>query len=93
MPFSVKNGPPTFQKIINKTFKEYLDQFMKIFLDDFTIYNDMERHLIKFRLCFKKCREYRINLNPKNYVFMVFLGLILGFIISKEGKIPNFKKA
>jgi hypothetical protein len=23
---------------------------------------------------------------------MVFLGLILGFIVSKEGKIPNLKK-
>jgi hypothetical protein len=31
MPFGVKNGPPTFHKVVNKTFKEYLDQFMKIF--------------------------------------------------------------
>jgi hypothetical protein len=35
MPFSVKNGPPTFQRIINRTFKEHLDKFMKIFLNDF----------------------------------------------------------
>jgi hypothetical protein len=42
MPFGVKNGPPTFQRVISKTFREYLHQFMKIFLDDFTIYSDME---------------------------------------------------
>jgi hypothetical protein len=42
MPFNVKNAPPTFQKIVNRAFKEYLKQFMKIFLDDFMVYNDME---------------------------------------------------
>ncbi len=54
MPFGVKNGPPTFQKTINRTFREYLDQFMKIFLDDFMVYNDMESHLMKFKLCVTK---------------------------------------
>jgi hypothetical protein len=65
---------------------------MKIFLNDFMVYNDMESHLMKLRLCFQKCKEYKINFNPKKCVFMVFLGLILGFIISKEGKIPNPNK-
>ncbi len=91
-PFGVKNGSPTFQKVVNRAFKKYLDQFMGIFLDDFIIYNDMESHLIKFKLCFQKCREYWISLNPDKCAFMVFLGLILGFIISKEGKIPDRKK-
>jgi hypothetical protein len=59
MPFGVKNGAPTFQKAISITFKECLDQFMKIFLDDFTIYNDMESHLMKLKLCFQKCRKYK----------------------------------
>jgi hypothetical protein len=54
MPFHVKNEPPTFQKVVNKTFKKYLDQFMKIFLNDFAIYNEMESHLMKLRFCFQK---------------------------------------
>jgi hypothetical protein len=52
IPFGVKNGPPPFQRIINRTFREYLDQFMKIFLDDFIVYNDMESNLMKIGLCF-----------------------------------------
>jgi hypothetical protein len=92
MPFGVKNGPPTFQRTISKTFKKYLDQFMKIFLDDFTIYNDMESHLMKLKLCFQKCKKYRINFNIDKCAFMVFLGQILGFIVSKEGKILDPKK-
>ncbi len=37
MPFGGKNGPTTFQKVVTKSFKEYLDNFMKIFLDDFIV--------------------------------------------------------
>jgi hypothetical protein len=66
---------------------------LKIFLDDFIVYNDMESHLMKLRLCFQKCREYRISLNPLKCVFMVFSRLILRFIGPKEGKILDLKKA
>ncbi len=92
MPFGVKNGPPTYQKAMTKTFKEYLDDFMKIFLNDFMVYNDMESHLQKLILCFQKCKEYGINLNVDNSAFMVFLGMILGFIVSEEGKLSYPKK-
>jgi hypothetical protein len=37
MPFGMKNEPPTYQKAITKAFKKYLDNFMKIFHDYFTI--------------------------------------------------------
>jgi hypothetical protein len=64
---------------------------MKIFVDDFMVYSDMESHLMKLILYFQKCKEYKISLNPKKCAFMVFSRLILGFIVSKEGKIlhPN----
>jgi hypothetical protein len=42
---------------------------------------------MKFKLCFKKYREYNISFNPDKCVFMVFSRLILGFTISREGKI------
>jgi len=93
MPFGVKNGPPIFQRAISKAFKEYLDQFMKIFLDDFIVYSDLESHLMKLRFCFQKCRKYIISFNPEKCALMVFLGLILEFIVSKEGKIRDPKKA
>jgi hypothetical protein len=58
---------------------------MKIFLDDFTVYSDMESHLQKFIQCFQKCREYGTSLNPNKCAFMVFARMILGFIVSKKG--------
>ncbi len=78
MSFGVKNGPPTYQcVVINKTFREYNDLFMKIFLDDFTIFNRMETQLDKLKLYFLKCHEVSISLNLEKCVFMVFYGLIL----------------
>jgi hypothetical protein len=62
---------------------------MKIFLDAFIVYRDMESHSMKHRFYFQKCKEYKVNLNSEECAFMVFSGLILGFIVSKEGKIPN----
>jgi hypothetical protein len=92
MPFGIKNGPRTYHKVVTKTFRENLDSFMKIILDDVILYSDMENHLQKLRLCFQKCREYDIILNPNKGAFMVFLGMILGFIVSKKGKLPDLKK-
>jgi hypothetical protein len=83
MSFGVKNRPPTYKRTITKTFKEYLDNFMKIFMDDFMVYNDMESHLQKIRICFQKCRECGINLNLDKCAFMVFSRMILGLIVSK----------
>jgi len=52
MPFGLKNGPPTYQRAITKSFCEYIDVFMKIFLDDFIVFSDLSTHLEKLRKCF-----------------------------------------
>ncbi len=65
---------------------------MKIFLDDFKVYSDMESHLQKLKLCSQKCKEYGINLNPNKCAFMVSSRMILGFIVFKDGKLLDPKK-
>jgi hypothetical protein len=52
MSFGVKNGPPTYEKVVTKALCEYTNGFMKIFLGDFTIFNDMSIHLKKLKKCF-----------------------------------------
>jgi hypothetical protein len=58
---------------------------MKIFLDEFTMYNDMESHLKKLRLCFQKCRKYDNSSNLDKCAFMVFSRMVLGFIVPNKG--------
>jgi hypothetical protein len=65
---------------------------MKIFLDDFPVYSDMESCLQKLKLCSQKCIEYGISLNPNKCALILFSRMILGFIVSKEGKLPHPKK-
>jgi len=45
MPFRVNKGPPIYQQIINKAFRNYIDLFMKIFLDDFCMFNNMNMNM------------------------------------------------
>jgi hypothetical protein len=63
MLFCVKNGLPTYQRVVPKVFHEYIDVFMKMFLDDFTVFSDMSTYLEKLNKCFLMCREFGITLN------------------------------
>jgi len=92
MPFGVKNGPPIYQWAKTKAFHKYFDVFMKIFLNHFTIFNDLSTHLEKLKKCILKCREFGISLNLYKRAFMVFPRTFLGFIMSKEGKVMDSKK-
>ena len=92
MPFGLKNAPPTYQCIFNQIFKDYLGDFMKLFLDDFNVYNDIDSDLPKLRLIFDRCRQYGVSLNPKKCIFYVPSSVILGYIVGREGKFPDPKK-
>jgi hypothetical protein len=60
MLFGVKNEPLTYQKAVTKTFKKYLDNFIKIFLNDFIVYIDMENHLQNSYYVFKSVNNMAI---------------------------------
>jgi hypothetical protein len=45
MSFGLKNVPPTYQIVVNKIFKDYLDDFMKLFLDDLRVFSDLDTFL------------------------------------------------
>jgi hypothetical protein len=72
MPFGVKNGSPTYQRVITIAFGQYINMFMIIFLNDFTIFSDLPTHVKKRRKCFIKCNEFGISLNIDKCAFMDF---------------------
>ncbi len=74
------------KKTVSKAFKYYLDDFTKLFWDDFMVFSALDTHLFKLWKCFEKCQEYNISFNSKKCAFMMYLRAILGFIVSKEGK-------
>ena len=86
MPFGLTNAPATFQRLMNHAFKDYLREFLEVYMDDLCVYSSMRDmhidHLIKV---FEKCKTYRICLNPEKCVFMTRQGRILGHLVSRNG--------
>jgi hypothetical protein len=57
-----------------------------VYLDDVIVYSkDKANHISHITQIFERCRKYGISLNPKNTIFGVEEGKILGHIISKDG--------
>ncbi|MGZ7828428.1 reverse transcriptase family protein, partial [Bacillus subtilis] len=42
MPFGVTNAPAVFMDLMNRVFREYLDQFMIVFINDILVYSVSE---------------------------------------------------
>jgi len=58
MPFELKNILITFQRLINNTLREYLDDFAITYLDDILIYSDdLETHCSHVHKILKKLNE------------------------------------
>ena len=50
MMFGLKNAPATFQRMVQEIFYDYLTDFLKVFIDDFSVARDKAKHLFHLRL-------------------------------------------
>lgn len=66
-------------------FGPFLVDFMRIFLDDLSIFGGQAEHLKHLRLCFAKCWEVLFSLNSNKCAFMVCSGWLLGHVILEAG--------
>ena len=67
-------------------FSNYVENFIEIFMDDFTMYrNSFTSCLEILNKVLKRCIETNFVLNYEKCHFMVDQGLILGHIVSAEG--------
>lgn len=84
MTFCLKNAPPPFQKWIQQVFFPYLTTFLRIFLDEFSVFGIVSYHLSHLRLCFQKFGRVGLALNPTKCASKIYVGNLLGHVFSKE---------
>jgi len=61
LPMGLCNSPGVFMALMNDTFREYLDKFVLVFLDDIIVYSDtLEDHERHLRLALQRLRQQRL---------------------------------
>jgi hypothetical protein len=82
-PFGLANAPSTFQKYINWTLQEYLDEFCSAYLDDVLIYTDgdLYQHRKHVQMVLNKLEKAGLYLDIKKCEFECKETKYLGFII------------
>jgi hypothetical protein len=84
VPFGLSNAPVLFMCLMNGVFREYLDKFVIVFLDDILVYSKLEEeHGNHLRMVFQVLREHQLYAKLSKCSFYQNKIHYLGHIISK----------
>ncbi|GJT50810.1 reverse transcriptase domain-containing protein [Tanacetum coccineum] len=86
MSFGLCNTLATFQRCMTVIFHDMLEDFMEVFMDDFSVFgNSFNRCLGNLDKMLARCEETNLVLNWEKCHFMVNEGIVLGHKISGKG--------
>ena len=93
MPFGLKNAGATYQRLMNKMFRNQIGRNVEVYIDDMLVKTkDDLNHLEDLEETFKTLRQYRMKLNPSKCIFGVSSGKFLGFTVPQRGIEANLDK-
>ena len=86
MPFGLKNAGATYQRLVNKMFKDQIGDTMEVYIDDMLVKSRLKTdHVTHLQEAFDILRRYRMKLNPTKCSFGVSSGKFLGYMVSHKG--------
>jgi hypothetical protein len=86
MPFGLTNAPATFCTFMNDIFREWLDNFVVVYIDDILIYSgSLEEHAKHLRKVFQRLKENKLYAKLEKCEFGVTEMDFLGHRITQEG--------
>jgi len=93
MPFGLTNALATFCTLMNDIFREWLDDFVVVYIDDILIYSgSLEEHAEHLRKVFQRLRENKLYAKFEKCEFGVTEVDFLGHRITREGlKMDDYK--
>jgi hypothetical protein len=84
--FGLTNPPGVFMSLMNGVFREYLDKFVQVFIDDILIYSQTtEEHDEHLCLVLQCLREHKLYRKLSKFSFYQSTIHYLGHVISSEG--------
>jgi hypothetical protein len=93
VPFGLSNAPVVFMCLMNGVFREYLDKFVIVFLDEILVYSKSEEeNEHHFRMVFQALREHQLYAKLRKCSFYQNIIHYLGHIISEEGIVVDPEK-
>nr|GEZ67905.1 RNA-directed DNA polymerase homolog [Tanacetum cinerariifolium] len=86
MPFGLCNTPATFQRCTTTIFHDMVEDFMEVFMDDFSVFsNSFDCCLTNLDRMLARCEKTNLVLNWEKCHFMENEGIVLGHKISRAG--------
>ncbi|GJU77618.1 reverse transcriptase domain-containing protein [Tanacetum coccineum] len=86
MPFGLCNTPTTFQRCMLAIFHDMIEESVKVFMDDFSVFEDsFDKCLNNLDKMLQHCKDAHLVLNWEKCHFMVKKGIVLGHKVSGAG--------
>ena len=93
LPFGLCNAPATFQTLMNHVFRDVLDEYVLVYLDDIMIYSKTpEEHLQHIREVLERLRDHKLYLNGDKCKYFQTEVDWLGHIVSDKGAAVDHSK-
>ena len=86
MPFGLTNAPTAFIDLMNMVFKDYLDKFILVFIDNILVYSrSKEEHAQHLGITLQTLKEKQLYAKLKKCEFWLEKVIFLRHIVSKDG--------
>uniref|UniRef100_A0A3B3BMY4 Gypsy retrotransposon integrase-like protein 1 n=1 Tax=Oryzias melastigma TaxID=30732 RepID=A0A3B3BMY4_ORYME len=86
MPFGLCNAPSVFQAFVNDVFRDLLNKFVIVYIDDILVYSDtLEEHVSHVRQVLQRLIAHRLYAKQEKCEFHQTSISFLGYVISAQG--------
>lgn len=86
MPFGLKNAGATYQRLVDKMFRNLIGRNMEIYVDDMLVKSTKaQSHRADLKETFEILQKYNIKLNPAKCAFGVRAGKFLWYVVIERG--------
>ncbi|KAH0661560.1 hypothetical protein KY284_026491 [Solanum tuberosum] len=93
MSFGLTNAPAAFMDLMNRVFRNYLDLFVIVFIDDILIFSKSEDdHMNHLKIVLQVLKDHQLYAKFSKCEFWLRSVSFLGHIVSSEGIEVNPKK-